>query len=93
MYYGSPEMGDRSVPGLEATIFNQAAETTSLISDRSRQSSTRPVATGYNQAILHLLQSCILGQGPVEKEVRIKKVLQAEAHLMTQDPCEMLRPL
>lgn len=93
MYYGSPEMGDRPVPGLAATIFNQAAETTSLISNRSMQSSTMPVATGSNQTILHFLQSYIVAQGPVQKEKRIQKVLQAEVHLITQDPCEMLRPL
>lgn len=74
-------------------MFNQAAETTRLISDRPWQSRTTPVATRSPQTVFHLLQSCKFGQGLVREEERIQKVLKAEVHLVTQDPCEMLRPL
>lgn len=91
MYYGSPQC-TRTLPGLEDTISNQAGGMTRLINDRSRQTRTTPVAIRSNETTLHLLQSCKFGQGRVLEEKRIQKVLEAEAHLATQDPCEMLRP-
>ncbi|RJE17040.1 hypothetical protein PHISCL_10623 [Aspergillus sclerotialis] len=48
MYCGSPQLGERTLPGLIATMSNQSAESTMLVSDWSRQSRISPAATGSN---------------------------------------------
>lgn len=54
---------------------------------------TLPGLTRSNQTPVHLLQYCVFGQGGVLEEKRIRRVLEAEGHLLTKDPCGMLRPL
>lgn len=93
MYYGTPQMGAQTLQGLGATMSCQAAEMKSLISDQLGQSRTTPAATRRNQTVFHLLQSCKFGQGLVLEEGQIQEILNAEIHLATRDPCEMLRPL
>lgn len=86
------QIGEQTPLGLGA-MFNQAAKTTRLVSNQLKQSRTMPVATKSNQTTLHLLQSCKFDQGCVLEEEQIQRILEAEVHLATQDPCRMLQPL
>jgi len=91
MYFDSPQIGEcLTLPGLGAIMLNQAAKAKRLVSNQSRQSQITPVATRSNQTIIHLLQTCVFGQGDVLEQKRIQKVLEAEVRLLIKDPCGML---
>ena len=81
MYFGSPQIGEETFPGLGTIIFNQAAKT------------KRPVTTRSNPATLQLLQSCKFIQEHVLEDELIQRILEMEVHLAIQDPCGMLQLL
>lgn len=60
MYFDSPQIGEcLTLPGLGATMLNQAVKAKRLASNQSTHSQITPVMTRSNQTILHLLQSCV----------------------------------
>ncbi|EYE98322.1 serine-proline rich protein [Aspergillus ruber CBS 135680] len=94
MYFDTSQIGEYlTLPGLRATMLNQAVKAKRLVSNQLRYSQITPVATSSNQKIIHLLQSCVFGQVDVLEQKRIQKVLEAEVRLLIKNPCRMLQPL
>lgn len=94
MYFDFSQIGEcLTLPGLRATMLNQAVKAKRLVSNQSRQSQITPVVTRSDQKIIHLLQSCVFSQDDVLEQKQIQKVLGAEVHLLMKDLCRMLQPL
>ncbi|KAI2825393.1 hypothetical protein CBS147321_1041 [Aspergillus niger] len=94
--FDSPQIGERTLPVLGATMLNQSVKRKRLDSDLSRQLKTTAVVTKSNQTILYLLQSCAFYEADEPKKKRdrrVRKVLEAEVQLSVKNPCRVLRPL
>lgn len=92
-YVDSPHMGEQFLPGLGATMLNQAVKRKRRDSDWSMQS--KSTAVKLNPTIFQLLQSCAFYKVDKPEEERFQKalsILKAEVHLF-MDPCGMLQPL
>ncbi|ODM16671.1 hypothetical protein SI65_07636 [Aspergillus cristatus] len=92
-YVDSPHMGEQLLPGLGATMLNQAVKRKRRDSDRSMQS--KSTAVKLNPMIFQLLQSCAFYKVDKPEEECFQKalsILKAEVHLF-MDPCGMLQPL
>ncbi|ODM19126.1 hypothetical protein SI65_05743 [Aspergillus cristatus] len=92
-YVDSPHMGEQFLPGLGATMLNQAVKRKRRDSDQSMQS--KSMAVKLNPTIFQLLQSCAFYKVDKPEEEHFQKalsILKAEVHLF-MDPCGMLQPL
>lgn len=86
----TPRMGEPlTLPGFGATMVSQASDTHGQTCELGRQSTTPSIANSSTQVVLHLLRSC----GISLEDTRIRRILEAERHILAQDIDGMLRPL
>ncbi|GAA87892.1 conserved serine-proline rich protein [Aspergillus luchuensis IFO 4308] len=94
--FDSPQMGERTLPGVGATMLNRSVKRKRLDSDLSMPSKITAVVTESRQTILYLLQSCAFYEADEPKKKRdrrVRKILEAQVQLSVKDPCRVLRPL